>query len=898
MCPAKSRPLLLLIDASHALFRAYFAVRGLRSPSGQPTGGVYGFTSMLLKLIDEHAPDSVAVCFDGPGHGFRAEIDPQYKANRPPTPEDLKIQWPWALRVANELGLCVLEDESLEADDLIATLAVRGRAAGMDVLVVSGDKDLMQLVVDPADGLGAVRQLDDGKGALFDEAGVAEKWGVPAHLIGDLLAIMGDSVDNIPGVKGIGKKGAVTLLRRFGSLDAIFAGIDEIERERTRKLLREGEPAARLARRLVALECDGDVGVTLDELTPQTADKEALTQSFGDLGFKRLLRRYFSAGEQGLAKVQVDVIRQHELVVREVEALRAAGRVAIDVVLSGSDGARRTPMRGAILAIGAASSVGRAVIFPRQQTLDGPVHPALRALLEDPEVAIVGHDLKYTLVTLLQNGIKVAGLAADPMLASYLCESGGGGHGLSQIALERLSYKMASYEELFGKGRSLVAHENVELEVLARYVGERAALAWAAADLLLVAADEHGVRHLHDELELPLTEVMAHMEQVGVRLDVAELGRQSASLGERLDALETTIHGHAGTAFNINSPKQLGVVLFESLGLPAKRKTKTGWSTNQAALEALREAHPIINEVFAYRQLGKLKSTYTDALPGLVHPRTGRVHTSFNQAVAATGRLSSTDPNLQNIPIRTPEGRRVRLAFVAAPGHLLLSADYSQVELRVMAHMADEPGMLDAFRNDVDIHRQTAAEIFKLPIDEVSGSQRSTAKTINFGVLYGMGSTRLAAEIGVSRKEAKAFIGRYFERFVGVRGFMDRTLEEARERREVRTLYGRRRPVGDIASSNHMHKAAAERIAVNTPVQGTAADLIKRAMLIVARRLAEAGLSARMLLQVHDELLFEVPEAEVQATTELVRQAMADAGELKVPLKVEVGVGDNWAQAH
>ncbi len=897
MCPAKTRPLLLLIDASHALFRAYYAVRGLRSPSGQPTGGVYGFTSMLLKLIDDHEPDGVAVCFDGSGHGFRAEIDPNYKANRPPTPEDLKIQWPWALQVAGELGLCVLEDQSLEADDLIATLAVRGRSAGMDVLVVSGDKDLMQLVVDPADGLGAVRQLDDGKGIVFDEAGVADKWGVPAHLIGDLLAIMGDSVDNIPGVKGIGKKGAVTLLQRFGSLDAIFEGVDKIERERTKKLLREGEGAARLARRLVALVCDGEVGVDLPGLTPGAPDREALTRTFGELGFKRLLRRYFSAGEQAMTQVEVAVVQQEADIQREVAAMRAAGRVAIDLVLSGSDLQRRTPMRGALLGVAAACTAERGVLFPRQQTLEGPVHPALRALLEDPDVAIVGHDLKYTAVALLQNGVHLAGLVADPMLLSYLCEAGGGGHGLPNIALERLSYKMASHEELFGKGRTLVAHEDATLDVLARYTGERAAISLRAAQVLLAAA-EHGVRPLHDELELPLTAVMAHMEHAGVRLDVDELARQSASLGERLDILEGVIHGHAGSAFNINSPKQLGVVLFETLGLPAKRKTKTGWSTNQAALEDLRQAHPIIEQVFAYRQLGKLKSTYTDALPTLVHPRTGRLHTSFNQAVAATGRLSSTDPNLQNIPIRTPEGRRVRLAFIAAPGHVLLSADYSQVELRVMAHMADEPGMLAAFHNDVDIHRQTAAEIFKVPVDEVIGAQRSTAKTINFGVLYGMGSTRLAAEIGVSRKEAKAFIASYFERFKGVRGFMDRTLEEARERREVRTLYGRRRPVNDIASSNHMLKAAAERIAVNTPVQGTAADLIKRAMLLVPGRLVEAGLSARMLLQVHDELLLEVPEGEVQATTDVVREAMAAAGELKVPLKVDVGVGSNWADAH
>ncbi len=894
----RARPLLLLIDASHALFRAYHAVRYLRSPSGKPTGGVYGFTSMLLKLLDEYSPDSVGVCFDGPGRGFRAEIDPQYKANRPPTPEDLKIQWPWALQVAGELGLCVLEDEQLEADDIIATLADRGHAAGMDVLVVSGDKDLMQLVVDPADGLGAIRQLDDGKGLTFDEAAVAEKWGVPAQRVGDLLAIMGDSVDNIPGVKGIGQKGAVKLLEQFGSLDAIYDNLDQIERERTRRLLQESAEAARLARQLVELERDGDVGVELDGLKPQDPDKEALTKTFGELGFKRLLRRYFSAGEQGMAQVQVEVIEEPADIAREVAALRKAGRVAIDVILSGSDSERRTPMRGGLLGVAASSSVEKGLLFARWPELDGPVHPTLRALLEDPTVAKVGHDLKYTVVALLQHGVKVAGLSADPMLGSYLCEAGAGSHALAHMALERLSYKMASHEELFGKGRKIVAHEDAPVESLARYAAERAAVAGKAAELVLVDADKHEVRHLHDELEVPLTAVLARMEFEGMALDVDELARQSTDLGDRLGALEASIHGHAGGPFNINSPKQLGVVLFETLGLPAKRKTKTGWSTNQAALEGLRQAHPIIDEIFSCRQLGKLKSTYTDALPVLVNERTGRLHTSFNQAVAATGRLSSTDPNLQNIPIRTDEGRRVRLAFVAAPGHVLLSADYSQVELRVMAHLADEPGMLQAFHDGIDIHKQTAAEIFKVPLEEVTPSQRTAAKTINFGVLYGMGSTRVAAEIGVTRKEAKAFIERYFERFAGVRAFMDQTLEHAREHREVRTLYGRRRPVPEIGSSNHMVKAAAERIAVNTPVQGTAADLIKRAMLLVAQGLKDAGLSARLLLQVHDELLLEVPVAEVEATTEVVRQGMAAAGELKVPLKVDVGTGDNWAVAH
>ena len=898
MAPPRTRPLLLLIDASHALFRAYYAVRYLRTPDGLPSGAVFGFTSMILKLIEEHAPDRVAVCFDGPGRGFRAEMDPNYKANRPPTPEDLKLQWPIAVRVAAELGLKVLEDEQLEADDIIATLATRGRLAGMDVVVVTGDKDLMQLVADPADGLGYTVQLDDGKGVRYDEAGVAEKWGVSAQQIGDLLAIMGDSVDNIAGVKGIGKKGAVELLQQFGSLDAIYDNLDQVPRPRTRQLLQDGVEVVKLARRLVALECDGEVGVELADLKPGAADRQALTASFTQLGFKRLLREYFSAGVQEQQAVQIAVVTGEAEVNAAVAALRAGGRVALDLILSGDDVERRSPMQGALLGIALAGSADKALFFPRIQMLGGPLHQALRDLLADPTVAKIGHDLKYTLVALLREGIEVKGLAADAMLLSYLCEAAGRSHNLPHLALEQLRYKMASPEELFGKGRDRVANETASMDALGRFVGERAVLAWRACDLLVKEAEGHGVRHLHDKLELPLSAVLAQMEFLGVGIDTAELARQSTDLGARMATLEASIHGHAGGPFNIGSPKQLGTVLFETLGLPAKKKTKTGWSTNQAALEELRDVHPIINEMFTWRQLGKLKSTYTDALPALVNERSGRLHTSFNQAVAATGRLSSTDPNLQNIPIRTPEGRRVRVAFVATPGHVLLSADYSQVELRVMAHMADEPGMLAAFRAGRDIHRQTAAEIFKVDIEAVTAEQRTAAKTINFGVLYGMGSTRVAAEIGVTRKEAKAFIERYFDRFPGVKGFVDQTLADARENLEVRTLYGRRRPVPDMASSNHMLKAAAERVAVNTPVQGTAADLIKRAMLEVDGRLRRGGFAARMLLQVHDELLLSVPLAEVEAVSELVREGMAAAGDLKVPLRVDVGVAANWAEAH
>ena len=726
---------------------------------------------------------------------------------------------------------------------------------------------------------------------------MTEKWQVRPDQIGDLLAIMGDSVDNIRGVKGIGAKGAVALLHRFETLDSIYQHLDEVERPRTRQLLTDGRESARLARELVELVCDVPMDVGLDDLEPSQPDQEALTESFRELGFRRLMRTFYSPEAEAPARVEVEVVEESGLAALD-RTLRTASEVAVDVILSGNDVARRSPMEGALLGLALAVSSERAYFVPARMDLEGPVHPTLRRILEDPAVAKVGHDLKYTLVALRRHGVQLDGLRFDAQLASYLVASNMRNHDLSSVALARAGYKMTEYVELFGKGRDQLRHEAGTQAARATFCGERVAMACSVIERLRPLLDEHGVAVLHLELELPLTRVLADMEMCGIGLDVAELERQSAAIGEQLETIEATIHGHAGEPFNINSPKQLGVVLFETLGLPAKKKTKTGYSTNQAVLDTLMDAHPIVPLLLTWRQLSKLKNTYTDALPLLVHGRTGRIHTSFNQAVAATGRLSSTDPNLQNIPIRTAEGRKVRRAFVADPGHVLMSADYSQVELRVMAHLASEEAMVAAFRADLDIHRQTAAEIFHVSAEEVTVEQRAAAKTINFGILYGMGSTRLSAAIGVTRKEAKAFISNYFERFPGVRGFVDQTLDSARESLEVRTLFGRRRPVPEIDGSNPMLRAAAERIAVNSPVQGTAADLMKRAMLLVDERLKRSTSSAKILLQVHDELLLEVPEAEIEEVAELLRQGMADAGTLQVPLKVDVGWGATWAEAH
>jgi DNA polymerase-1 len=908
-------PKLLLIDGSHALFRAYYALRGLSAPDGRPMGALFGFTAMLLKLLREQAPDRMAVCFDV-GATFREALDVNYKANRAETPEDLKLQWPLAIRVTQELGVPALHEPGFEADDLIAGLAESACEAGYEVTIVSGDKDLMQLVIDRCpNGLGGrIRQLDDGKGTIYDEKGVLAKWGVPPTRVGDLLAIMGDSSDNIPGVPGIGEKGAVKLLQDWGSFDAVYANLEQVQPQRAQDLLRAGEASARLARQLVTLRTDARPPFTADQLARQPLHRPTLAQSFAEFGFKRLQREYLDEPLRAQTETRCEALLDLKQIEKVIQELRAAGRFALAVATTGGDADRSAPMTGELAGIALCGAPDRAFYIPiRHPWMLGEALPPswssvrelLRPLVEDAGIAKVGHDTKYDGLVLRRHGLQVAGWTADAMLASYLIEPERHAHTLQNIAFNHLGTTFPPEAEVLGKvtrtggkGSKPAGWGDLSVEVTTAHLAQRAALSLRAVDLLQPKLVELGLRPLLDELEIPLSAVLAELEWRGVLIDPAELGRQSEWLGGEVAAEEAAIFEMAGGPFNVQSPAQLGEILFGKLGLPAKKKTQSGWSTDQSVLEGLAEDHPIAARVLRFRQLSKLKSTYTDSLPGMIDPRTGRIHTCFNQAVAATGRLSSTDPNLQNIPIRSVEGRRIRKAFVAAPGCVLLSADYSQVELRIMAHMANEPGMLDAFRKGLDIHRQTAADIFGVFADLVTPQQRSAAKTINFGILYGMGPQRLARQIDVSVKEAKAFIDRYFERFPGVKAFVETTLEEARRTGEVRTLFGRRRPLPDLASSNQMARAAAERVAVNTPVQGTAADIIKRAMLEVERQLTAHGLKAQLLLQVHDELVLEVPHAEVEAVTTLVRTAMAGAADLAVPLHVDVGVGANWSEAH
>ncbi len=902
---AERRPTLLLIDGSHALFRAYFAVRHLTSPTGQPTGAVFGFVSMLQKLIREKKPDKIAVCFDVSGPTFRHEMDPNYKANRPDMPEDLAQQWPIATRVAEEFGLPVIGIPGLEADDLIATLAVQGQAAGHDVIVVSGDKDLMQLVIDPKDGQPGITQLDDGKGVTYDEKGVHAKWGVRRDQVGDLLAIMGDTADNIPGVRGIGEKGAVKLLTDWGSLDAIYAHIDEVTPPRAQELLRASHDAARLAQKLVALKCDAQLPFSLAELTPKPEQRAALATTFAQLGFKRLTAEYAEPVEATAPqRIAIETITDLKDLAGAVEQIRSTRQLAICAVQSHADPERLMPMWGELVGLGLCWSPLHVAYVPmRHRTLGAQLDPAdvlriLAPVLENSRIAKIGHHAKYDAIALRRAGAQVRGWAGDPMLASYLHEPERHSHSLRNIAQSYCNQQIGDDAELLGKGKAQTGWDAVPIDAAAAHVGLRAYLTRLTEHELRPMLAENGLLALYTDLEVPLSDVLADMEFTGIRVDVDELKRQSDWLATEIAGEEAQIHALAGAPFNVGSPTQLADVLFERLKLPAKKRTQSGYSTDQSVLEGLTDAHPLPARVLRWRQLTKLKGTYTDALPAQIQPETSRVHTCFQQAVAATGRLSSIEPNLQNIPVRSPEGRRIRQAFVALPGSVLISADYSQIELRVMAHLAHDPGLLTAFQHGRDIHRETAARMFNVFSELVTAEQRSAAKTINFGVLYGMGPQRLSREIGVSQKDAKAFIDLYFQQFPGVQGFMERTLDDARRTGEVRTLFGRRRQVPNLGSQNHGDKAAAERIAVNSPVQGTAADLIKRAMLTVAAELKRVHLQAKLLLQVHDELVLEAPEAEIAAVTQLVRTAMMAAGELAVPLQVDVRSGANWSEAH
>jgi DNA polymerase-1 len=892
---------LYILDGTYYVFRAFYAVRGMTNASGMPTNGLFAFTSMLLNLIRDHQPDHLAVAFDPPGPTFRNDMYAEYKANRSETPEDLIPQFPYFRRIVESLRIPVVEVPGYEADDAIATLCRHAGRDGLRVIVLSGDKDLSQLVDEHT------TLYDSMRDKTVDLAAVLERFQVGPERVPDVLGLAGDTSDNIPGVPGIGEKTAGQLIAEFGDLESLLANLDRVSGNKKRENLTQFADQARLSKTLATV-CD-TVPITFDleafAMCPPDFDAfDALCAELDFNRFRSQLRELFPESSRETALSTASAFDYQTIDTREgldatIAALRAAGRFAVDLETTSVD-----PLDAEIVGVALAWQAGRAVYLPVAHRADlfTPQLPrelvlsALRPLLEDPTIAKVGQHAKYEMAVFARYGITLAGVSMDTMLAAYLLDPNKRRYGLDALAAEFLGHRTIGYEDVAGSGKDQKSFADVGIPEATQYAAEDADVTLRLGDRFEGEMKDGPLLPLLRDIEIPLTHVLARMETAGIRVDLAFLGALSEEFKGRIEQAEAEVYSAAGRSFTINSPKQLATVLFEDLRLPVQRKTKTGPSTDQEVLDALGAMHPLPGLITRYRELTKLLSTYVDALPRMVRADTGRVHTDFNQAVAATGRLSSSNPNLQNIPIRTVEGRRIRRAFIPADGWLLLGGDYSQIELRVLAHLSGESSWIEAFQAGQDIHRRTASEVFGIPMDQVTSSQRSAAKTINFGIIYGMGAQRLAAELGIPREEARAYIDRYFERVSGVRRFFDDRIEQARRTGYAETITGRRRPIPELMGGQARNVALGERLAQNTPIQGSAADLIKVAMVRLDAALQKQGFRARMLLQVHDELLLEVPPDELTAVTELVRTTMENVWQLSVPLTVELAHGANWAE--
>ncbi|MFQ5743619.1 MAG: DNA polymerase I [Acidobacteriota bacterium] len=885
-------PRLYLIDASGHIFRAYHAIPELSNSKGLPTNATYGFTHMLRKLLRQEQPDYIGAAFDPPGPTFRHQAFAEYKKSRPEMPADLALQLPYVKRVCEAYCIPILELAGYEADDVIGTLAARARAEGIETVIVSEDKDLLQLVGD-----GVTMLAERNQRRVYDSEAVAKKYGVRPENIPDLLALMGDSVDDIPGVKGIGKIGARKILEHYGTLEKAIAHAEEISHKTYRQNLTTHADMARLSKQLATIHTDLPVELDLDALRIKEPDKQVARALFSELEFRSLLEEFT---EQGGGDTAYTTLHSSEALEEALEQARQAGTVSVDLETTHAE-----PARAEIVGVSLSWKPGAGCYLPlAHTTLEAAnamgVEEALRQLrplLTDGSTRIVGQNLKYDLEVLKRYGLDGVQVTFDTMLASYLIHPTRPSHGLDGLALDFLGIKMLGFKDIVPSKAATFA--DVPIDVATRYAAEDADIALRLADLFEPELEAQGLTELYRDLELPLMYVLADMELHGVRIDVDCLAAMGEKIGAELSRLRDGIYEIAGEDFNLNSPRQLAVVLFDPLGLPSRGRTaKTGRrSTRAEVLEGLAEEYPIARQIIEYRELAKLKSTYVDALPALVNPRTGRLHTSFNQTVAATGRLSSSDPNLQNIPIRSQIGRQIRRAFIPESGRLMLTADYSQIELRIMAHLSGDPRLREAFAEGADVHRATAAKIFEVDPAQVTDEQRDRAKVINFGIMYGMGPQRLAREFHISAKEARQFIDHYFDVYAEVKAFLETTIERAKKDGYVTTLLGRIRHLPELHSPQRAVRSFGERIAVNTPVQGTAADMIKRAMVRLHSRLQAEGLRAAMIIQVHDELVLEVPEGELDTVAGIVRHEMEEAIELDVPVEVKIGWGTNWMEA-
>ena len=898
---ASSPSPLILVDGSSYMFRAYHALPPLITSAGEPTGALLGVANMLRKLLREHMPRHMAVVFDASGPNFRHELYADYKANRPPTPPELAAQIAALHELVEAMGLPLLCIDGVEADDVIATLTRQAQAANLPVLISTSDKDLAQLVAP------GVRLVDTMTDHYLDDAGVVTKFGVAPARVGDYLALIGDSSDNIPGIAKVGPKTAVKWLQTYGDLDGVIAHADAIK-GKVGENLRANCEQLRRSRELVQLRADVELPLTLEALRVAEPEPDRLRALLQRFEFKTWLREIGSSPDEKAAETPAlnstyTGIVSEDPLAHWLERLAAAELIAFDT--------ETTDLRHShaeLVGLSFCVTPGDAAYIPLAHSgADGAaqldrdaVLERLRPLLEDPAKPKLGHHLKYDCNILAHYGIEVDGIAHDTMLASYVLNPTASRHDLDTLSLKHLGHQNTSFEDVAGKGAKQLSFDQVPVATAIDYAAEDADMTlqlhhalWPQLQALPRQCE------LYTHLEMPLVPVLARMERHGVKVDAARLAAQTEALAARMQDLEAEAHEQAGQVFNLGSPKQIQEILYERLHLPVLRKTPKGQpSTAEDVLQELALDYPLPALILEHRGLSKLRSTYTERLPEQIAPRTGRVHTSYHQAVTATGRLSSAEPNLQNIPVRTEAGRRIRQAFVAEPGCRLLAADYSQIELRIMAHLSGDAGLLQAFQDDRDIHQATAAEVFGTRAAAVTGEQRRAAKAINFGLIYGMSAFGLARQLGISRDAAQAYVDRYFERYPGVRAYMEQIREQARQAGYVETVFGRRLYLPEINARNAQRRQAAERTAINAPMQGTAADIIKRAMLTVDAWLQRSACDARMIMQVHDELVFEVAETAIDLVTEAVRARMAAAAELRVPLIVEVGVGENWDEAH
>ncbi len=897
MSDSAPAPDLVLVDGSSYLYRAFHALPPLTTADGRPTGALYGVGNMIRKLRREHPEANFAVVFDAPGKTFRDELYAEYKANRPPMPDELREQVDPLLELVTAEGLPLLREAEVEADDVIGTLARQAAEEGKQVLISTGDKDMAQLV---NDRVTLVNTMND---RYLDPEGVREKFAVPPERIIDYLALVGDSSDNIPGVPGVGPKTAARWLNQYGSLDEIIANAEEIGGKVGEKL-RANLEQLKLSRELATIRQDLKLEQSHESLRPGEPDSERLRELYRRHEFDTWLREL---GEEPAATSESE--GDYEIILDEsrledwMKRLESAELIALDTETT-SLHYRHADLVGLSFAVesGEAAYVPVAHDYPDapSQLSRSKVLERMRPLLEDPERAKLGHHIKYDMHVLERAGVSLAGVRHDSMLASYVLDSTATRHDMDSVARKYLGVETTSYEAVAGKGAKQKRFDEIELETAGPYAAQDADITLQLHQTIAPRlAEIPELKQIYEDCEMPLVPVLQRMEAHGVQVDAGMLAEQSAELGEQMGRLEQQAHEAAGRSFNLGSPKQLQEILFEEMGLPVVRRTPKGQpSTAEDVLEELAINHELPRLILEHRGLSKLRSTYTDRLPEMIDPVSGRVHTSYHQAVAATGRLSSSDPNLQNIPIRRPEGRRIRKAFVAPSGHRLLAADYSQIELRIMAHLSGDQGLLQAFAEDQDIHRATAAEVFGTSPDDIDDDQRRAAKAINFGLIYGMSAWGLARQLGIDRHSAQQYVDRYFERYPGVRAYMDQTRQQARDQGYVATVFGRRLYLPEIKARNAQRRQYAERTAINAPMQGTAADIIKRAMIDVDAWLRDEYPDVRMVMQVHDELVFEVPKEQVEGFREEVTKRMMQAARLEVPLRVDAADGADWEEAH